>query len=245
MLKRTLVVWAIANFTIVGLASWIAGGWYIGWQAPPVVSALAELGLIMVPNLILPLLALRYWWPEPVSSIRSALGWQWNGWRSLVTGLLGFLALYVLINVVVESVGSSIPYNLPGDTGGGTTITISEPSDVLRVVGLLTGLLALVTVTVAGEETMFRGWVQTQLGKRYGVWVGLLVSTVLFGLRHLPADLFYAQIWQATPQMWLSRQLQLYLTGILLSLARHLGKSTYASAIMHGLIFVVALFGLG
>lgn len=110
---------------------------------------------------------------------------------------------------------------------------------------MLLGLLAFVMITVAGEETMFRGWIQTQVGKRYGVWVGLLVSVVLFGLRHLPADLFYAQIWQATPQMWLSRQLQLYLVAICLGLARHLGKSTYASAIMHGLVFVVALFGLG
>ena len=44
--------------------------------------------------------------------------------------------------------------------------------------------------------------------------------------------------------MWLSRQLQLYLAAICLGLARHLGKSTYASAITHGLVFAIALFGL-
>jgi membrane protease YdiL (CAAX protease family) len=92
---------------------------------------------------------------------------------------------------------------------------------------------------------MFRGWTQTQIGKRYGAWVGIVVGILLFGLRHLPADLFFARIWQATPQMWLSRQLQLYLVALGLGLARHFGKSTYASAIMHGLVFVVALFGLG
>lgn len=243
MLKRILLIWAIANFGIVGLASWMARGWYIGWPVSPAIGMLAELGLIMVPNLVLPAVVLRYWWPEPVDSIRDALGWRWNGWRSLVAGVLAFVSSYVLLQVIVQRVGGSIPYNLPGTTGEG--IAINEPSDILRVLGILLGLLAFVTITVVGEETMFRGWIQTQAGKRYGVWVGLLVGVVLFGLRHLPADLFYAQVWQATPQMWLSRQLQLYLVAACLGLARQFGKSTYASAIMHGLVLVVALFGLG
>lgn len=243
MLKRILIIWAIANLAIVVLVSWMAGGWYIGWHVSPVIGMLVELGLIMVPNLVLPIVVLRYWWPEPVGSIRDALAWRWNGWRSLVAGILAFVSFYVLVKAIVRLVGGSIPYNLPGVTGEG--IAINEPSDILRVLGMLLGLLAFVIITVVGEETMFRGWIQTQVGKRYGVWVGLLVSVVLFGLRHLPADLFYAQIWQATPQMWLSRQLQLYLVAICLGLARHFGKSTYASAIMHGLVFVVALFGLG
>lgn len=75
--------------------------------------------------------------------------------------------------------------------------------------------------------------------------MGLLLSVVLFGLRHLPADLFYAQVWQATPHMRLSRFLQLYIGGICFGLARHFGKSTFSSSIMHGLVFLVALFGLG
>ena len=165
----------------------------------PVIGMLAELGLIMAPNLLLPILVLRYWWPESVGSIRHALGWQWNGWRSLVSGILAFVSCYVLVKVVVELVGSSIPYSLPGATGGG--MAIREPLDILKILGLLLGLLAFVIITIAGEETMFRGWIQTQTGKRYGVWVGLLIGVVLFGLRHLPADLFYAQIRQATPQM--------------------------------------------
>jgi len=243
MLRRILIVWAVANFAIAGLASWIARGWYLGWPVSPVVVMLAELGLIMVPNLILPIVVLRYWWPEPVSGMRDALGWRWNGWRSLAAGVLAFVSFFVLVKVILQLVWSSIPYHLPGSNGEG--IAINDPSDLLRVSGMLLGLLAFVVITVAGEETMFRGWIQTQAGKRYGVWVAFLLSVVLFGLRHLPADLFYAQIWQATPRMWLSRQLQLYLGAICFGLARHFGKSTYASAIMHGLVLVVALFGLG
>lgn len=31
MLKRILVVWLIANFALIGAASWLAGGWYPRW----------------------------------------------------------------------------------------------------------------------------------------------------------------------------------------------------------------------
>jgi membrane protease YdiL (CAAX protease family) len=243
VLKRILIVWAIANFAIVGLISWLAGGWYTGWSVSPVVGGLVELGLIMVPNLLLPILVLRYWWSEPIGDLREALGWRWSGWRSLLAGIVAFFSFYALLKVVVALTGESIPYNLPGATGEG--IPIRQASDILKILGLLLGLAAFVVLTVAGEETMFRGWIQTQTGKRYGAWVGLLAGAILFGLRHLPADLFYAQVWQATPQMWLARQVQLYLVALCLGLARHFGKSTYSSAITHGLVFVVALFGLG
>lgn len=243
MLRRILIGWVIANFAIIGLISWLAGGWYIGWRVSTIVGMLVELGLVMLPNLLLPILVFRYWWPEPVAPICQALGWQWSGWRSLLSGLVAFLVFYVLLNGVVALLGNSIPYNLPGPSGEG--IPIQQASDMLKILGLLLGLAAFVIVTVAGEETMFRGWIQTQAGQRYGTWTGLLLGMLLFGLRHLPADLLYAHIWQATPQMWLSRQAQLYLGALCLGLARHFGKSTYASAITHVLVFGIALFGLG
>lgn len=243
MLKRILITWAVANFLVVGLASWLAGGWYLGWRTSPVVGMLAELVFIMLPNLILPILVLRFWWPASLGNIKYALGWQWKGWRSFLSGTIAFISYFVLVKVVVRLVGDSIPYNLPGATGG--AVAINGLFDILKLLGLLSGLLVFVLITVAGEETMFRGWIQTQVGCRYGVWLGILMSVVLFGLRHLPADVFYAQVWHATPQMWLSRQLQLYLVAMCLGLARYFGKSTYASAMMHGLVLITALFGLG
>jgi len=243
MLRRILIVWLIANFALVGLISWLAGGWYLAWPVSPVLRMVAELGLIMLPNLVLPILVLRFWWLETVGPIRQALGWQWTGWRSFLSGTIAFIAIYLLLKVVGALLGNSIPYNLPGTTGEG--IAIQQPADVLKLLAILFGLVAFVFITVAGEETMFRGWIQTQMGQRYGVWIGLFVGALLFGLRHLPADLFYAQVWHATPQMWLSRQVQLYSMALFLGLARHFGRGTYASALTHALVLVVALFGLG
>lgn len=108
--------------------------------------------------------------------------------------------------------------------------------------GLLLLLVLFVGLTVAGEETMFRGFIQGQVSARHGAWAGVLAAALLFGLRHLPADLFYASAWRATPAMWLSRQLELYAAALALGLARHYGRSTWASALTHTLLLLQALF---
>jgi membrane protease YdiL (CAAX protease family) len=114
---------------------------------------------------------------------------------------------------------------------------------ITGLLGLLAlfGFLIFAVITVAGEETMFRGLIQTQVGEHYGVWAGIVLTILLFGLRHLPADFFYAQIWHATPRIWLAREADLYLGAILLSLARYIGRSTYASATMHLMSFLFIL----
>jgi membrane protease YdiL (CAAX protease family) len=169
------------------------------------------------------------------------LGWVWNGWRSILVGAATYAAALFITRGVTGLWGSGIPYSLPG-AGGGVSIPPGQPWLLLA---LLVWLVLFVVVTVAGEETMFRGWIQDQVGQKYGAWAGLLAAAALFGLRHLPSDLFYAHLWQTTPQMWLSRQVELYLFALCLGLSRLYGRSTWASAIAHGLFLVSALFSLG
>jgi hypothetical protein len=76
----------------------------------------------------------------------------------------------------------------------------------------------------------------------FWVLAGLLAAALLFGLRHLPDDFFYAQLWAADSRMWVAREVQLYGGAVLFGLARHFGRSTYASAIMHVLVFGLTLF---
>lgn len=89
MLKRVFIIWIIPNFLVIGIVSWIAGDWYLGWK--PFPGMLSELGLIMLPNLVLPILLLKFWWPGSVVSIRDAPGWNWNGWRAVIVVILTFL----------------------------------------------------------------------------------------------------------------------------------------------------------
>jgi membrane protease YdiL (CAAX protease family) len=235
MVKRILIIWLIANFVIVGLASAIRGMWYDGWTHNIVAGMFIQLGLVMLPNLVLPILLLRFWWTEPVGSLRDALGWRWHGWRTVLAGLAGFVLVILISILTVALIGNSIPYSLPGVQG-------IHANNLLEALGILLLLLVFFGLTVTAEETMFRGLMQTQFAK-YGFWVSLLLPALLFGLRHLPEDIFFGHLWQATPQMWLTRQLQLYATALLLGLARHFGRSTYASAIVHTLIFTLTLFG--
>ena len=59
----------------------------------------------------------------------------------------------------------------------------------LRAVGLAAlggGLLTLLGTVVqsSGEEVLFRGWLLPTIGARYGPWIGVAVSSLLFGLAH-------------------------------------------------------------
>jgi membrane protease YdiL (CAAX protease family) len=230
MVKRIFLVWFIANFVLAGIFDLLTGGWYL--RLPVFVGMIAELGLIIFPNLIIPIILLRCRWPTPISNFRQALGWEWKGWRPIFIGILAFVIYLLLSNLLTYILGPSIPYNLPGEGG-----SITGPAGLFA----LFAFIIFIVITVVGEETMFRGFIQTQTSQYYGVWAGALLTIVLFGLRHFPADLFYANIWNATPRMWLAREADLYLAAILLSLARYFGRSTYASAAMHLLIFMLIL----
>ena len=100
-MKRILIVWLVANFLVVGIAAWVAEGWYLGWGLIPGI--VAELALIMIPNLLLPMVVVRCWWPEPVTNIRQSLGWVWNGWRAIITGVVA-VAASVPLSKAVEAV---------------------------------------------------------------------------------------------------------------------------------------------
>src|SRR5574342_1192051 len=110
MLKRILLAWSVANFVVAGAAALLTGGWYLRW--PPLVRMVAELGLIILPNLLIPIFVLRYAWPVPVAGLRQALGWQWNGWRPLIVGAAAFATYLALSTPLTNILGPGIPYAL-------------------------------------------------------------------------------------------------------------------------------------
>jgi membrane protease YdiL (CAAX protease family) len=235
MLKRILPIWFTANFVFVGIAALFLRRWYL--DLPPLGAMSVELGLIMTPNLLIPILVLRATPSVPTVDPRAALGWRWSGVRALLSGVAGFVVICGANWVIERLAGPSIPYELPGTTG---PISVTG---AVQAVGLLLLLLVFVVLTVAGEETMFRGFIQGQVTAVHGPWLGMALAGLLFGLRHLPADLFYAGAWSASARMWVSRELQLYIAALVLGAARYVGRSTYASAIVHLLILLSALFG--
>jgi membrane protease YdiL (CAAX protease family) len=221
-----LSVWLVANF-IPHLVVFLATG-KIYYQLPAVWMIVAE-SSIMLLNLLLPIFALRYIFKQ-TSNILSSLGWQWNGWRTVWIGLFGFFVSLVITIGTQQLIGNPISTSGQGFTGLGE---------------LAMAMVLLLVLTAAAEETMFRGLIQTTLTQDYGVWVGIGVTALLFGLRHLPMDLYGGFSQQAPPSAWISRMLQLYIGAVVFGIVRYWAKSTWASWIVHeGFLLLIVLLGI-
>jgi membrane protease YdiL (CAAX protease family) len=219
-----LLVWFTANF-IPHVIVFVATG-KIYYQLVPIWQFVAE-SSIMLLNLLLPVIASHYFSCQQDHILRN-LGWRWGGWRVIWIGLLGFVA-FMIVAIGTQLIGQPI---------GSPPQRLTPPELAL----ILTLLLVL---TAAAEEMMFRGYIQTILTGEYGAWIGIGGAAMLFGLRHLPMDLYNGLVQHAPPSAWASRMLQLYIGALLFGIVRHRAKSTWASWIMHeSVLILIVVLGL-
>jgi membrane protease YdiL (CAAX protease family) len=229
---RLVLVWLAANYGYHAVFYLFTGQPYLALA--PLQAALAELGLMAL-NLGLPLIALAAARPRP-ASLRDALAWRWRGWRTAAGGLLGF-GLIALSAPLVNRVVGAPPFAYGGGFG-----PITSAQGWMRAFALLALLLALWLVSTLGEEIMFRSYLQTGFGQRFGPLAGLLIAALLFALRHTPADLYWGR--GAPPQQWASRLLQLALAALVLGWVRHRSGSTIATWIAHLVLWIAVVFQL-
>ena len=220
-----LLVWFAANF-IPHLVVFLATG-KIYYQLSPAAGLGAETSLVLL-NLLLPLVVIRYISPTRFSL--KQFGWQWQGWKTLLWGLAGFVASLVIMVVVQIIFGpqfnESVNWNL-------------------NLVERIWTLFLLLGITAFGEEMMFRGYIQTALTEKWGVWAGIGLTALLFGLRHLPMDLYFGLSQHAGASAWLSRFVQLYAGAVVFGLVRYRARSVWASWITHeGFLALIAALGM-
>lgn len=122
---------------------------------------------------------------------------------------------------------------------GGAPPGQSYPFPQLSLV--LAGLVLLWMAAVAGEETMFRGWMQTQLAAHGPASLAILLPALLFGLRHLPLDLYEGHAGVAG---WTARLLELSGLALLMGLLRWRSASVAPGVILHGVLWWLVIFGL-
>jgi membrane protease YdiL (CAAX protease family) len=104
--------------------------------------------------------------------------------------------------------------------------------------------LMLLIFPALGEETMFRGFLQTRLTAMYGSATGILVPAALFAIRHHPSDIYFGIVNHVPLTGWLNRGVQLYLGAVIFGLVRHSARSTWASWILHMMvIFLILILG--
>ena len=87
----------------------------------------------------------------------------------------------------------------------------------LAVIALLAGV---------GEELFFRGWMQGALTNRFGVWLGILIASAIFGFAHYlsPTYAIYA-----------------FLTGLYLGVIYQLSGNLFIVITIHGVYDFIAL----
>jgi hypothetical protein len=89
------------------------------------------------------------------------------------------------------------------------------------------GDLALIAFLAGfGEELFFRGWMQGALSNRMGIWAGILIASLIFGLAHYLSTTYAVYA---------------FFTGIYLGVIYHLSGNLFIVMTMHALYDFVAL----
>jgi membrane protease YdiL (CAAX protease family) len=86
------------------------------------------------------------------------------------------------------------------------------------------GLIAF--LAGVGEEVFFRGWLQGSLANRLGIWIGILIASVIFGFAHYlsPTYAIYA-----------------FIMGVYLGVIYQVSENLYIIMAIHGVYNFVAL----
>lgn len=112
---------------------------------------------------------------------REAYGLRWKKGKASVLCILLFLALYFL--------RAGIAYGLGGQFSAFAQILASPQAWITIAVLPLNFVLAY--IAFFGEEYGWRYYLQPVLQKRFGLRGGVLLLGVLWGLWHLPLDIFF------------------------------------------------------
>lgn len=98
----------------------------------------------------------------------------WRIWLvALPAGLVGIVAILALLVVISRLI--------PLPAGAAITAPVGMPVATMFALLVMQSVVAGVT-----EESAFRGYMQSIVGRRFGVRVAVLASGILFGLLHFP-----------------------------------------------------------
>jgi membrane protease YdiL (CAAX protease family) len=111
--------------------------------------------------------------------------------------------------------------------------TFDLPADALVGIGLN---LLLNTLFVFGEEFAWRGYLQSRVIDRIGVWKGLLVMSVIWAYWHIPLDLMGYGYPGYDPALaaFVLRPLALLGTGMIVGLIYYKTQSVWYACLAHG-----------
>lgn len=146
--------------------------------------------------------------------------YSYNIPRGLAQGVLWLIAIKVftvIYGVIAMSLFRIKPpeelvKGIPDIFGSGT-------------VGMVLAVVVVAFVAPIAEEAFFRGFIYPAFRKRFGVWAGIIISTIIFAL-------FHARIWLMVPVVAM---------GIILAFLYEKEKSLGPPIILHSLNNLISL----
>lgn len=166
---------------------------------------------------------------------RRKLGWDSVGIKSISWTWLVISITITLILIPVVSMITLIILFLSGQPMENPQLDFLLPDGLSAINAILMLILAGI-VAPFGEELFFRGVLYSFLRERWGIWIGVFVSSLLFGLMHGN----------------LAVGLTGFLLGIVAALVFEYSQSLWTAVIVHvinnslkiALLYLLVLFGL-
>ena len=145
--------------------------------------------------------------------------WRTLGWRKIRFGTMsaGALVPSLLFAGVLLALGADIAsqfYNTTKELPIQALFSTRRGAEYIMAFGILVAPLA--------EETVFRGYVYPVLARKFGIFVGILLTGILFGMVHVP------QLWGGWGQI-----ATLVAVGMALTATRAATHSVFASYLVH------------
>jgi membrane protease YdiL (CAAX protease family) len=166
---------------------------------------------------------------------RRKLGWDSVGIRSTSWTWLIISITITLIMIPVVSLITLIVLFLSGQPMENPQLDFLLPEGLSALDAIIMLLLAGI-VAPFGEELLFRGVFYSFLRERWGIWIGVIISSLLFGLMHGN----------------LAVGLTGFLLGVVAALVFEYSKSLWTAVIVHAinnslkitLLYLLVLLGL-
>jgi uncharacterized protein len=145
--------------------------------------------------------------------------WRTIGWRKPRLGEMGAAILVpaLLLSGVLLALGAEIAaqfYHTTKELPIEALFTTRQGMEYVMAFGILVAPLA--------EETVFRGYIYPVLARKFGIFAGIALTGILFGMVHVP------QLWGGWGQI-----ATLVAVGMVLTTARAVTRSVLASYLVH------------
>lgn len=153
---------------------------------------------------------------------RTAYGMRWKNWKKALFCIGLFLFLYILRTVIACAMSGQM--ELLGIVAGNPLTWISVASLPIN--------FFLVFIAFFGEEYGWRYFLQPMLQKRFGLRWGVIILGIVWGLWHMPVNLFYYSPGSGLESM-AAQQITCITLGIFFAYAYMKTQNIWVPVILH------------